>query len=598
MQRHHLHIVRRRSLASAMIALIFPMMVQAQTPVTACSPNLSDALTTTTIDIDSRTIPLHRYFHAVPGPGGEIAIAWSESGGGDYATRAWLTRVDSAGKRLAPDVEIKGLMVKGLVRTPAGYAVLVTRSGDAVKLLQLDPLGKQIWETGVISGCPNIYKEPGCTASWFFGEDALVWQARHNRFAVQTAVQQNMGAQGTHQSDILSFFSADGRKLSGGWNFAYGCAHSMDQTLADNGQALVSSCFADARPYEGTSAILLGEDGTAPFDYRTATMRATLITRAYNTLSPDGRYLGSKEVLGELRPTSNGFWLPFVSEDGRRSADAGLARLRVEKGAITLERIVWLTADEEDDVEVHLIPFGTGWLAAYGNSVEGATWPRLRSHLVELDSEGRILRRGDVGLLAVDGASREIKSFFNYADGDAGWVMWDRNPTTYRSYLQLMRVSRCTPPSVAFTGLTSGQQLSGSVTVNATAADDVQIDRVEFLLDGALLGTVRTAPYRWTFNTAAYSKGSHVLRAKAVDTAANSSTIEMPVAFSAPSAPPGRLDVNGDGMLTPQDALIIINHLNSIGPSSAVGYERLDVNGDKAISPKDVLMVINALNGK
>ena len=64
-------------------------------------------------------------------------------------------------------------------------------------------------------------------------------------------------------------------------------------------------------------------------------------------------------------------------------------------------------------------------------------------------------------------------------------------------------------------------------------------------------------------------------------------------------------DVNGDGAVSPIDALAIINYLNSHGegplgalPSPPSGpSDYLDVNGDGTVSPLDALTVINFLNG-
>ena len=61
-----------------------------------------------------------------------------------------------------------------------------------------------------------------------------------------------------------------------------------------------------------------------------------------------------------------------------------------------------------------------------------------------------------------------------------------------------------------------------------------------------------------------------------------------------------RLDVNRDVAVSPIDALLVINHLNTIG-SSRLGdvagtSSYLDVNLDGFISPIDVLMIVNVLN--
>ena len=62
-----------------------------------------------------------------------------------------------------------------------------------------------------------------------------------------------------------------------------------------------------------------------------------------------------------------------------------------------------------------------------------------------------------------------------------------------------------------------------------------------------------------------------------------------------------RNDVNADGVVSPIDALIVINHLNAGSGATAGGEGEsnkyyIDVNGDNALSPIDALLVINRLN--
>ena len=66
--------------------------------------------------------------------------------------------------------------------------------------------------------------------------------------------------------------------------------------------------------------------------------------------------------------------------------------------------------------------------------------------------------------------------------------------------------------------------------------------------------------------------------------------------------PTSRFDVNGDGRMSPQDALIIINALaesrgSTIGPEAShqPGEPFVDVNGDNKMTPADALDVINQL---
>ncbi len=64
--------------------------------------------------------------------------------------------------------------------------------------------------------------------------------------------------------------------------------------------------------------------------------------------------------------------------------------------------------------------------------------------------------------------------------------------------------------------------------------------------------------------------------------------------------PADQLDVNRDGLVTPQDAIIVINRLNELGASEnaadlQIDFDR-DVNQDETITPLDALLVINWLN--
>lgn len=80
------------------------------------------------------------------------------------------------------------------------------------------------------------------------------------------------------------------------------------------------------------------------------------------------------------------------------------------------------------------------------------------------------------------------------------------------------------PPTAAITAPANGAGVSGTVTIAATASDDVGVDHVEFLLDGALLGSDATSPYAYAWNSATATNGSHVLTARAIDLAGNTGT--------------------------------------------------------------------------
>lgn len=84
-----------------------------------------------------------------------------------------------------------------------------------------------------------------------------------------------------------------------------------------------------------------------------------------------------------------------------------------------------------------------------------------------------------------------------------------------------------TPPSVS----ASVSGTSGTITLNATASDNVGVTSVEFFIDGISRGSDSSAPYSLSFNSTALSNGSHSLTATARDAAGNSKT-STAVSFS------------------------------------------------------------------
>jgi hypothetical protein len=100
-----------------------------------------------------------------------------------------------------------------------------------------------------------------------------------------------------------------------------------------------------------------------------------------------------------------------------------------------------------------------------------------------------------------------------------------------------------TAPTVAVSAPANGATVSGSsVTVSATATDNVGVTGVQFKLDGANLGAEDTsAPYGMTLNTTALADGAHTLSAVARDAAGNQTTsapISVSVNNSTPTNPP------------------------------------------------------------
>ncbi|MBI4341690.1 MAG: hypothetical protein HY598_05355, partial [Candidatus Omnitrophica bacterium] len=109
---------------------------------------------------------------------------------------------------------------------------------------------------------------------------------------------------------------------------------------------------------------------------------------------------------------------------------------------------------------------------------------------------------------------------------------------------------------VSLTAPVAGSTVSSTITVSATASDNVGVVGVQFLLDGANLGPEDpTSPYAVSWDTTTATFGTHILRARARDAAGNTTTstsVNVTVDNAAPtvtmSAPAAGSVVSGNAV--------------------------------------------------
>jgi peptidoglycan/xylan/chitin deacetylase (PgdA/CDA1 family) len=81
-----------------------------------------------------------------------------------------------------------------------------------------------------------------------------------------------------------------------------------------------------------------------------------------------------------------------------------------------------------------------------------------------------------------------------------------------------------TPPTVSLTAPAPGERVAGTVTLSASASDDTAVDHVDFLVDGAVVGTLTSGPFDFSWNTRSAANGAHAITARAVDTSGHATT--------------------------------------------------------------------------
>jgi hypothetical protein len=97
------------------------------------------------------------------------------------------------------------------------------------------------------------------------------------------------------------------------------------------------------------------------------------------------------------------------------------------------------------------------------------------------------------------------------------------------------------PPTISITSPAHTSTVSGLVTLQVTAADNIAVAGVQFTLDGASLGTEdTTAPYSYDWDTSTTTPATHMLVAIARDSSGNTTSaipISVTVTSPTPAAP-------------------------------------------------------------
>ncbi len=121
-------------------------------------------------------------------------------------------------------------------------------------------------------------------------------------------------------------------------------------------------------------------------------------------------------------------------------------------------------------------------------------------------------------------------------------VAYDAAGNSTQSAIVTVNVANAdmTPPTVNVTSPTGGN-VSGTVTVSASASDNVGVAHVDFYVNGGLVGSDSAAPYQYSWNTTSVANGAAQLKAVAYDAAGNSAQsaiVTVNVANGGPGLPP------------------------------------------------------------
>lgn len=136
-----------------------------------------------------------------------------------------------------------------------------------------------------------------------------------------------------------------------------------------------------------------------------------------------------------------------------------------------------------------------------------------------------------------------------------------------------------TPPTTSITAPAANASLSNTQSISANASDATGVTKVEFYMDGQLLGTDTTSPYNYSLDTTKYASGTHSLQTKAYDAAGNVGT-SAAVSVTIKNYPE---DINQDGIVNLLDFSLLVAKFGQTG----TGLGRADINADGKVDLRD-----------
>jgi hypothetical protein len=89
--------------------------------------------------------------------------------------------------------------------------------------------------------------------------------------------------------------------------------------------------------------------------------------------------------------------------------------------------------------------------------------------------------------------------------------------------------SDITPPAVNITSPVNGASVTSTITISASATDNIGVSAVNFQVDGTTIGTDNSSPYSISWNSSTVPAGIHTLNAIATDAAGNATSYAIQV---------------------------------------------------------------------
>jgi hypothetical protein len=152
------------------------------------------------------------------------------------------------------------------------------------------------------------------------------------------------------------------------------------------------------------------------------------------------------------------------------------------------------------------------------------------------------------------------------------------------------------PPTVAITSPAQSARVSGSITLSATANDNVGVTKVEFYSGSTLLGSgtnISGNTWQYSWNTSSVPNGNYSLTAKAYDAAGNTKTSSAVTVSVRNTTPPNQRPVANAGpdQRVSSGAKVTLTGAASTDDRGIVSYRWVKISG-----PSVTLSGANSVN--
>jgi hypothetical protein len=408
--------------------------VAAASPPT-CGSTLKERLTVTSVQVDAdvryklagiNDFPLDERIAMSAQPNGLAKVAWLDNA----LSGVHVTPLNVQGTRLAPDTEVEGIDLGGIVAHDDGFTLL-TRRDDPGDPINDNPTEGPVAKAAFLvrfRGNAEVFAVP------LTGTASITDERGDRRYDCATTLQGRLEYNGTKfgayfiahgcrgsfaqgaYGDKLVYADDAGRFVSGG--FSWGCSHDLSMRLVAGDGAFTAMCFSDRYPSTGLNLLLP--------DQQPRQIAPEFTTNGYSAGKfgsvvklNDGRYLVGWLSRGVSTDRAGNVVAPAMGPH-----DVAFTHLSADRA--TSGRDTWLmTTSDIDEQDLHFAPYGPDRVLMVWDSVENAqcmngtcqgTYGGTHARL--LDANGHFLSPEET-IDAPPNSSEDITVFPN---GDLGWA--------------------------------------------------------------------------------------------------------------------------------------------------------------------------------